>query len=47
MLRKELTTVSNALASKTNSLAVRANYGTGILSSVFGALNNLYGINMS
>ena len=37
MLRKELTTVSNALTSKTNSLAVRANYGTGILSSVFGA----------
>ncbi|MBQ7293159.1 MAG: hypothetical protein IJW79_05400 [Clostridia bacterium] len=37
MLRSELIKVSKSLASKSNSLAVRANYGTGILSSLFGA----------
>ncbi|MBQ8309840.1 MAG: hypothetical protein IJX80_02370 [Clostridia bacterium] len=37
MLQKELAGVSNALNSETQSLCVRANYGTGILSSVFGA----------
>lgn len=37
MLRKEMNTVSCALGSKSNNIAIRANYGTGILSSVFGA----------
>lgn len=37
MLQSELVKVSNILASKGGSLAVRANYGTGILTSVFGA----------
>lgn len=37
MLRSQLNIISNALASKTGNLAIRANYGTGILSSVFGA----------
>ena len=37
MMQAQLGDVSRALASKTASLCVRANYGTGILSSVFGA----------
>ena len=37
MLLKELSAVSNSLASKNGNLSVRANYGTGILSSLFGA----------
>lgn len=37
MLRREMNAVSWALGSKSNNVAVRANYGTGILSSVFGA----------
>lgn len=37
MLRSQLTAVSDALGSTGKSLAIRANYGTGILSSVFGA----------
>ena len=37
MLQRELAVVSNNLNSTGQSLCVRANYGTGILSSVFGA----------
>ena len=37
MLRHQLAGVSNALAGKRGNLCVRANYGTGILSSLFGA----------
>ena len=37
MLRRELTAVSISLSEKTSNIAMRANYGTGILSSVFGA----------
>ena len=37
MLRKEMTAVSNSLNTKSSNIAIRANYGTGILSSVFGA----------
>ena len=37
MLRSELIKASKALASKDSSVAIRANYGTGILSSLFGA----------
>ena len=37
MLQHQLAGVSRALASRTAPLSVRANYGTGILSSVFGA----------
>ena len=37
MLQDQLATVSKALNSHTGVLGVRANYGTGILSSVFGA----------
>ncbi len=37
MLRREMNAVSSALGSKSNNIAIRANYGTGILSSVFGA----------
>jgi len=37
MLRHQLTGVSGALASENGLPAVRANYGTGILSSLFGA----------
>lgn len=37
MLRREMTAVSGALGSKSHNIAMRANYGTGILSSVFGA----------
>ena len=36
MLRKEMIGVARALGSKTGNIAIRANYGTGILSSVFG-----------
>jgi len=37
MLRAQLINVSNALASEERTLAIRANYGTGILSSILGA----------
>ena len=37
MLRSELGKISDALAHKRHNLAIRANYGTGILSSVLGA----------
>lgn len=37
MLQSQLCVVSRALASETGVLCLRANYGTGILSSVFGA----------
>lgn len=37
MLRAELSKISDALNHKRYNLAIRANYGTGILSSVFGA----------
>ena len=37
MLRSELLKISDALNHKRHNLAIRANYGTGILSSVFGA----------
>lgn len=37
MLVSELVKVSKSLGAKGNSLAVRANYGTGIMSSLFGA----------
>ena len=37
MLRSELIKISDALNHKRHNLAIRANYGTGILSSVFGA----------
>ena len=37
MLRNELVNVSNSLSGERGSLAIRANYGTGILSSLFGA----------
>lgn len=37
MLQDQLCAVSRALASETGVLCLRANYGTGILSSVFGA----------
>jgi hypothetical protein len=37
MLRHQLQDVSSALGKKKGSLVVRANYGTGILSSLFGA----------
>ena len=37
MLRSELLKISDALAHKRHNLAIRANYGTGILSSVLGA----------
>ncbi len=37
MLQSQLTLVAKALNSKHQSLAIRANYGTGILSSIFGA----------
>ena len=37
MLRAELTKISKALNHKRHNLAIRANYGTGILSSVLGA----------
>ena len=37
MLRHQLAGVSNALAGKRGNLCVRSNYGTGILSSLFGA----------
>ena len=37
MLRSELQKISDALSHKRHNLAIRANYGTGILSSVFGA----------
>jgi len=37
MLQRELAGVSNALNTQTQNLCVRANYGTGILSSTFGA----------
>ncbi len=37
MLRSEMIKISDALNHKRHNLAIRANYGTGILSSVFGA----------
>ena len=37
MLRSEMMKISAALGHKRHNLAIRANYGTGILSSVFGA----------
>ena len=37
MLRSELVKISKALDTKLNSIVLRANYGTGILSSLFGA----------
>ena len=37
MLRSQLAGVSKSLESKSASLVIRANYGTGILSSLFGA----------
>lgn len=37
MLYKEMSAVSIALSQKSSNIAIRANYGTGILSSVFGA----------
>jgi hypothetical protein len=37
MLRSELMKISDALNHKRHNLAIRANYGTGILSSIFGA----------
>ena len=37
MLRHQLAGVSNALAGKRGNLCVRANYGTGILNSLFGS----------
>ena len=37
MLRSEMSKISDALNHKRHNLAIRANYGTGILSSVFGA----------
>ena len=37
MLRAQLIGVSEALGTETGSLCMRANYGTGILSSMFGA----------
>ncbi len=37
MLLKEMQGVSNALESESNNTAIRANYGTGIMTSLFGA----------
>ena len=37
MLRSQLQGVSNALAQGTTNLAIRSNYGTGIMTSLFGA----------